>query len=68
MCLGGGSLVTKLCRILSNLMNGSLQAPLSMAFSRKEYWSGHFLLNGNLPDPEVELMSPALQADDTLSH
>ena len=68
MCLGGGSLVTKLSWTLSNLMDGSLEAPPSMAFSRQEYWSGHFLLSGNLPDPEVELVSPALQADDMLSH
>ena len=25
--------------------------------------SSHFLLQGNLPNPEVELRSPALQAD-----
>ena len=42
------------------------QAPLSMGFSRQEYWSG--LLGpppGDLPDPGIEpvsLMSPALAA------
>ena len=40
------------------------QAPLSMGFSRQEYWSGLSCLPpGNLPDPGVEptfLMSPAL--------
>ena len=38
------------------------QAPLSMEFSRQEYWSGfplHF--PGNLPDPGIEPRSPALQ-------
>ena len=43
------------------------QAPLSFGFLRKEYWSGlPFLSPGDLPDPEIELMSPvspALQAD-----
>ena len=33
------------------------QAPLSMAFSRQECWSG---LSGSLPDPETEPMSSAL--------
>ena len=41
-----------------------LQAPLSMAFSRQDYWSGlPFPLSGDLPDPGIEpssLMSPAL--------
>ena len=40
------------------------QAPLSMEFSRQEYWSGLLLLcPGNLPDPGIEptsLESPAL--------
>ena len=40
------------------------QAPLSMEFSRQEYWSGvAFPSPGNLLDPEIELTSPALQAD-----
>ena len=39
------------------------QAPLSMGFSRQEYWSGlPFPSPGNLPDPGIELRSPALQA------
>ena len=39
------------------------EASLSMEFSRQEYWSCHFLLWGNLPDPGIEsasLVSPAL--------
>ena len=40
------------------------QAPLSMGFSRQEYWSGlPFPAPGDLPDPGIEsasLMSPAL--------
>ena len=40
------------------------QAPLSMAFSRQEYWSGlPFPPPGNLPNPGIEPMSLALQAD-----
>ena len=39
---------------------GAHQAPLSMGFSRQEYWSGlPFLFPGDLPDPRIELMSPA---------
>ena len=35
------------------------QAPLSMEFSRQEYWSGlPFLSPGELPDPGIETMSP----------
>ena len=37
------------------------QAPLSMRFSRQEYWSGlPFPSPGDLPDPRIEPMSPAL--------
>ena len=40
------------------------QVPLSMRFSRQEYWSGlPFSSPGDLPDPGVEPRSPALQAD-----
>ena len=40
------------------------QAPPSMGFSRQEYWSGlPFPSPGHLPDPGIEPMSPALQAD-----
>ena len=39
------------------------QAPLSMGFSRQEYWSGlPFPSPGDLLDPGIEPMSPALQA------
>ena len=35
-----------------------------MGFSRQEYWSGlPFPSPGDLPDPEIEPGSPALQAD-----
>ena len=40
------------------------QVPLSMGFSRQEYWSGLPLPSpGYLPDPGIEPKSPALQAD-----
>ena len=39
------------------------QSPLSMGFSRQEYWSGlPFPSSGDLPDPGIEPGSPALQA------
>ena len=40
------------------------QPPLSMEFSRKEYWNGlPFPSPGDLPNPGIEPRSPALQAD-----
>ena len=46
------------------------QAPLTMEFSRQEYWSGLlFPSPGHLPKPGIEPTSPALQADSLpLSH
>ena len=44
------------------------QAPLSMGFSRQEYWSGLSCPPpGGLPDAGMALASPALQADSPLS-
>ena len=46
------------------------QAPLSVGFSRQEYWSGlPCLPTGHLPNPGIEPMSPVapvLQADSLL--
>ena len=43
------------------------QAPLSMGFSRQEYWNGLlFPSPGDLPNPGIEPRSPALQADTLL--
>ena len=40
------------------------QAPLSMGFSRPEYWNGlPFPSPGDLPDPGIEPRSPTLQAN-----
>ena len=44
------------------------QAPLSMEFSRQEYWSSLlFPSPGDIPDLESKPRSPALQADSLLS-
>ena len=54
------------CPPFCDPMNCSRQAPLSMGFSRQEYWSGLLCsLPGDLPDPGTEtasLVAPALQA------
>ena len=40
------------------------QAPLTMGFSRQEYWSGlPFPSLGDLPNPGIKPRSPTLQAD-----
>ena len=40
------------------------QAPLSVGFSRQEYWSGlPCTPPGDLPNPRIEPESPALQVD-----
>ena len=46
------------------------QAPLSMEFSKQEYWSVLLLPSpGDLPDPGIKPRSPALQAEAlSLSH
>ena len=46
------------------LWTAAHQAPVSMGFSRQEYWSGlPFTSPGDLHNPGIELKSPALQAD-----
>ena len=50
--------------LFANPWTVAQQAPLSMGFSRQEYWSGlPFPSPGDLPDPGIEPGSPALQAD-----
>ena len=61
---------TCVCALLSHVQlfatpwTVAYQAPLSMEFSRQEYWSGlAFPTPGDLPDPGIEpasLVSPAL--------
>ena len=58
---GDGGLVAQSCPTLATSWTVAHQAPLSMRFSRQEYWSGlPFPSSGDLPDPEIEPMSPAL--------
>ena len=55
------------CSVMSDpatLWTVAHQAPLSMGFSRQEYWSGlPFPSPGDLPDPGIEPRSPALHVD-----
>ena len=45
------------------------QAPLSMGIFRQEYWNGlPFPSPGNIPDPGIKLVSPALAGKLSLSH
>ena len=62
------------CSVVSNSaipMTVAHQAPLSMEFSRQEYWSGlPFPSPGDLPNPGIEPespASPALQVDSLLT-
>ena len=54
----------KSCPTLATPWTVACRAPLSMGFPRQEYWSGlPFPSPGDLPDPEIEPGSSALQAD-----
>ena len=64
------------CKVLRGSHLGSLcdpwtiahQVPLSVEFSRQEYWSVlPFPSPGDFPDPGNEPVSPALQVDSLLS-
>ena len=54
-------------QLCANLWTVARQAPLSMGFSRQEYWSGlPCSPSGDLPDLEIEsvsLISPALSCE-----
>ena len=55
-------------RLFATPWTVALQAPLSMGFSRQEYWSGlPCLPPGDLPNPGIEPRSPVLQVDSLLS-
>ena len=55
MGLGGCDLVAKSCLTLVTSWTVTCQAPLSMGFTRQEYWSGlSFPSPGDLPDPGME--------------
>ena len=65
LCYQVGSrclLVAQLCLTLWIPWMVAHQVPMSMEFSRQEYWSGLLF-----PHPEMEPRSPALQADSLLS-
>ena len=52
------------CTTLWNPWTVAHHAPLSMEFSRQEYWSGLPVPSqGDLPNPGIEPRSPTLQAD-----
>ena len=59
-----GAKSLQLCRLFMTLQTVARQAPLSVGFSRQEYWSGWPCPPpGDLPDPGIEplsLVSPAL--------
>ena len=57
-------LVTQSCPTLATPGTAACQAPLSMGFSRPEYWSGlPFPTAGDLPDPGLNLHLLHSQAD-----
>ena len=64
------ALIHGVCAVLSRVQlfatpwTVALQPPLSIEFSRQEYWSGlPFLSQEDLPDPGIKPRSPTLQAD-----
>ena len=64
----GGGLVTKSGLTLVTPWTVAYQTPLSMGFSRQEYWSGlPFSSPGDLPQAGIKLRSPALQAVSCIS-
>ena len=58
------SRISHVCLTLCNPTDGTQPAPLSLGFSRQEYWSGlPFLSQGDLLNPGIEPRSPTLHAD-----
>ena len=65
---GGGGLVTKSYSTVATPWTEAHQTPLSMGFSRQEYWSKlPFPYSGDLSNPGIESQCPALQADSFLT-
>ena len=61
----GAGLVAKSCLTLVIPGTVTCQAPPSLGLSKQEYWSGlPFPSPGDLPDPGIEPVSPALQEND----
>ena len=64
----GGGLVAKSCPTLETSGTVARQAPLSVGFSRQEYWSGlPFPSPGYLPDSGIEPWFLTLQADSLMT-
>ena len=64
MAESGSGLIIKSWQTLVIPLTLACQAPLSMVFSRQEYWSGlPFPSPEDLPGPGIKPRSPALQAD-----
>ena len=62
-CLGSVKVSLSRIRLFATLWTVAHQAPLSIGFSKQEYWSRlPFPTPGDLPNPGIELVSPALQA------
>ena len=60
----GVSSVAKSCPTFETSWTVAQQAPLSMDFSRQEYWSWWPLLPpGDFPDPGIKPVSPALAGE-----
>ena len=60
----GGGLSAKSCLTLLTPRTIDFQAPLSVGFSRQEYWSRlPFPSPGDLLDSGIKLASPVLQVD-----
>ena len=57
--VGCGDLVAKSCLTVATPETVALQSPLSLEYSREEYWSGlPFRSRGDLPNPGIEPESP----------
>ena len=64
----GGGLVSKLCPTFATPRTVARRAPLSMEFSKQEYWNGlPFPPPGDLPDSGIKPSSPTLQVDSLLT-
>ena len=64
MCVCESVVVTQSCPTHFGPWVVAHQAPLTMGFSRPEYWSGlPFPSPGDFPDPGIKPRSPTLQAD-----
>ena len=60
----GSGLVAKSCSIFVTPWTVACQTPLSLGFSRLEYWNGLTLPSlGDLPNPGTDSPSPAQQVD-----